>query len=170
MRPTLHHFCALGFAALLVLSLPQAAEAQAQRRVAQSGAFEPLIGSWSGEGTISLGNGSRERVRCVATYAQGNDQDNLVSQLRCAGDSFKFEINTDIVNRGGQISGTWLEATRSVTGTLSGTVNAGTIQGKFESAAFSASLSVAVQGKRQTATLSSPGSELSGASIALSRR
>jgi len=170
MHISIRFVTVLGGVALAVPLFASSIPAQAQRRAAPSGAFDPLIGSWSGGGTISLRNGSKENIRCQAVYAHGSDVNNLRSQLRCASDSFKFEINTDVVNQGGRISGRWIESTRSLTGTLSGTVSSGTIQGRFESPGFSAALSLSAQGKRQSVTLSAPGSELSGASIALTRR
>ena len=36
---------------------------------AQSGAFAGMAGIWSGGGTITLDDGSTERIRCRATYA-----------------------------------------------------------------------------------------------------
>src|SRR4051794_19718036 len=35
---------------------------------AQSGPFAPLAGSWSGAGTVTLDDGSTERIRCRAKY------------------------------------------------------------------------------------------------------
>ena len=43
----------------------------AQRTAAASGPFADFVGSWSGTGTISLANGSSERIRCQAAYAPG---------------------------------------------------------------------------------------------------
>ena len=36
---------------------------------AESGAFAGMAGNWSGGGTITLDDGSTERIRCRATYA-----------------------------------------------------------------------------------------------------
>ena len=40
---------------------------------ASAGPFSSLAGSWSGGGHISLANGTKERIRCRATYAVGGD-------------------------------------------------------------------------------------------------
>ena len=36
---------------------------------AESGVFAGMAGNWSGSGTITLDDGSTERIRCRATYA-----------------------------------------------------------------------------------------------------
>src|SRR5258708_39026340 len=36
---------------------------------AQSGPFAGMAGNWSGGGTVTLDDGSTERIRCRATYA-----------------------------------------------------------------------------------------------------
>src|ERR1700744_1237291 len=56
------------------------------------GPFARLAGSWSGSGTIAASNGSRERIRCVATYAVGGGGHALAQNLRCASDSYKFFV------------------------------------------------------------------------------
>src|SRR5260370_39806930 len=37
----------------------------------QSGPFAGMAGNWSGGGTVTLDDGSNERIRCRATYAVG---------------------------------------------------------------------------------------------------
>lgn len=153
-----------GAFALAVLVPPPWAQAQ------QRASFEGLVGSWSGSGTVALANGSKERIRCQAAYALGNGADNLRSALRCASDSYKFELNSDVTNRGGTLSGAWREATRGLTGGLSGTLKGGDVQARIESPGFNADLSLVTNGNRQTVTLNTQGTELTGVSIALTRR
>jgi hypothetical protein len=148
--------------ACLTGSLP----AQAQ----QGGSFQGLVGSWSGNGTVTLANGSRERIRCQAAYALGNDANNLRSALRCASDSYKFELNSDVNSRAGALSGAWRESTRGLTGAVSGSVTGDDVKARIESPGFAADLSLATSGNRQTVTLNSQGTELSGVSITLTRR
>jgi len=38
---------------------------------AQSGPFAGMAGNWSGGGTVTLDDGSTERIRCRASYAVG---------------------------------------------------------------------------------------------------
>jgi len=56
-------------------------------------------------------NGAIERIRCKATYAV-NATGNAVQQtLRCASDSYRFEISSNVISEGGSLSGSWAEAT-----------------------------------------------------------
>ncbi|MBV5270452.1 MAG: hypothetical protein JZU55_11835, partial [Afipia sp.] len=52
---------------------------------AQSGQpFAGMSGVWSGKGSISLEGGTREAIRCRATYAVRSDGNALQQTLRCA--------------------------------------------------------------------------------------
>src|ERR1017187_6237402 len=61
---------------------------------AQRGAepFERLAGQWAGSGTIDLSNGTRERLKCRASYDALAHQHNLQLSIRCASDSFNFNL------------------------------------------------------------------------------
>ena len=135
-----------------------------------AGPFDNFVGSWSGSGTISLTNGSNERIRCQAAHALGNDAYNLRSTLRCASDSYRFELNSDVNYRGGAISGAWREASRNLSGLLSGSARPGELAARIDTPGFSANLTLAARGDRQSVTLQSQGTELTGVSIALTRR
>jgi hypothetical protein len=153
-----------GACALALLALSPSAQAQ------QGGSFDTLVGTWSGTGTVSLANGSKERIRCQAAYAVGNDANNLRSALRCASDSYKFELNSDVNSRGGTLSGAWREATRGLTGALSGTLRGDDVEAQINTAGFNASLSLVTNGNRQNVTLSSQSTELTGVSITLTKQ
>lgn len=155
-------------AALSLALLAATAGAQAQRSGA--GPFGDVVGSWSGNGTVSLANGSNERIRCQAAYGLGNDPNNLRTALRCASDSYKFELNSDVVHQGGSISGAWRETTRNLSGQVSGTAKPGEVAAKIEGPGFSGTFTVSTRGDKQSVTMRAPESELAGVTIALSRR
>ena len=67
------------------------------------------------------------------------------------------------------LTGTWSEATRNVTGTLEGRGGNGNFQVVANAAGFSANLSVATRGNRQSVTIRSQGS-FRLAAISLVRR
>lgn len=155
----------LAAAALLFLA---GSSAQAQR--GGSGPFAGLHGSWSGTGTIMLQNGGEERIRCRATYAVGDDGASLRQNLRCASDSYTFDLSSNVVAQGGTITGTWTETTRGASGTLVGRASgAGDLQVRVDSPGFAANLSMSTRGNRQSVSISSSGTALSGVSITLSR-
>ncbi|HEX2555551.1 MAG TPA: hypothetical protein VHL98_17775 [Microvirga sp.] len=129
-----------------------------------------LVGQWTGNGTVSLANGASERIRCQAAYAPGTDASNLRSLLRCASDSYKFELASDIVDQAGRLSGAWKEVTRNVSGPVAGSVTRGELQAQIDMPGFAARLTIATQGNRQVVSVKSEGSELAGVSITLNRR
>jgi len=143
--------------------------ASAQAALAQRGgeAFAGLAGSWAGSGTISTINGS-ERIRCRVSYALSAA--NAVHQdLRCASDSYNFQVSSNIVDQGGTISGTWSEVTRQVSGNVSGRVGGGTIQAAVSGAGFTAGLSISTSGNRQSVTIQPSGGDVRAVSVNLMR-
>ena len=133
------------------------------------GPFSALTGSWSGSGSILLSGGDSESIRCRANYTSGQSGYTLQQGLRCASDSYNFNLSSQIRSEGGNIDGTWQEKTRNVSGEISGRATGEMIQASVESTGFTASLSLATRGDRQTVTIRSEGTDLAGASITLRR-
>ena len=72
---------------------------------AQSAPFAGLAGYWSGAGSVTLDDGSSEKIRCRATYAVSGNGAGLNQTLVCASDSYKFDLKTNIVAEQGSLSG-----------------------------------------------------------------
>ena len=130
--------------------------------------FAYLSGNWSGSGKIVVSNGSSERIRCRGSYKPSNE-DSVSLSLRCASDSYKFELGSEITYSGGNISGSWTEASRGVVGQLSGKATPALIQANATSIGVTATLSIATRGTTQSVSMKSPGSEVSEVSISLAR-
>src|ERR1700733_7829762 len=123
----------------------------------QSGPFAGFSGTWSGNGKVSLYDGSTERIRRRATYAVDGTGRALQQTLRCASDSYKFDLSSNVQSQGNRISGNWSEASRGVAGNLQGTAGGGQINVAVEAVGFSASLTLRTNGNRQTVQISSQG-------------
>lgn len=149
---------AAGLVAIWVLS--------ASASQAQSGPFAGFNGAWSGNGTVALSDGSTERIRCRADYKVDGSGLGLKQTLRCASDSYKFDLSSDVTSQGNRISGYWSEASRNVNGSLQGTAGGGQIDVFVEAAGFAASLTLRTNGSRQTVQISSKG-EIRGVNITL---
>src|SRR5688572_17393379 len=67
--------------------------------------FTNLGGSWSGPGVITLATGTKERIRCRATYNVDRSGDNLNIAIRCASDSYKFNLQGNITHSRGAVTG-----------------------------------------------------------------
>jgi len=135
---------------------------------AQSGPFAGMAGNWSGGGTVTLDDGSSERIRCRATYAVGAGGTGLNQSLTCASDSYRFILSSNVVAQGSALSGTWSESSRGVNGTLQGRGAGGNFQVVASAPGFTASLSLTTRGNRQSVVIRAE-SQFRGASIALTR-
>ena len=148
-----------GFGAAMLMAAPAYAD----------GPFAGFEGNWSGTGTVSLSDGSKERIRCRASYQVGGGGNSLRQTLRCASDSYKFELQSDITYDGGNISGSWNEVTRQVHGSISGRATSNQIQAQASAIGFNASLSISTRGNSQSVSIKSPGSEISEVAISMAR-
>lgn len=123
---------------------------------AQSGPFAGFDGSWSGTGTVSMSDGSSEKIRCRATYkVEGGSA--LTQTLRCASDSYKFDLSSNVTSQGNNISGSWSEASRNVYGNLNGKAGGGQIDVFVEAAGFAANITLTTRGNKQSVSISSKG-------------
>jgi hypothetical protein len=135
---------------------------------AQSGPFAGMAGSWSGGGTVTLHDGSTERIRCRATYAVGSGGTGLNQTLLCASDSYRLDLKSNVVAERGALSGTWSESSRGVNGNLEGRGSGGNFQVVVSAPGFTANLSLTTRGNRQSVVIRSE-SQFRGANISLSR-
>jgi hypothetical protein len=132
------------------------------------GPFAGMAGVWSGAGTVTLDDGSTERIRCRATYAVGAGGNGLQQTLTCASDSYKFNLSSNVVAQGSAISGTWNEASRNINGAIEGRSSPGVIQVVASAPGFTANISLTTRGNRQSVIIRAE-SQFKGASISLSR-
>ena len=148
---------AAGIGAVLMLS--------ASASQAQSGPFAGFDGSWNGSGTVTLSDGTSERIRCRATY-RVNGGNALSQTLRCASDSYKFDLASDVRSEGNNVSGSWSEASRGVYGNLNGRAGGGHIDVFVEAAGFAANITLTTRGNRQSVSINSKG-EIRGVQISM---
>jgi hypothetical protein len=134
---------------------------------AQTGPFAPLAGTWSGEGTITTSNGGGERIRCRARYTIAEGGRAFQQALTCASDSYKFEISSNVETDGTRVTGTWSEATRGVSGKLSGRISGPNISALVEGAGFSAGVAVNTRGKSQSVNIKPGGTDVTDVTVNL---
>jgi len=94
-------------------------------------------------------DGSKETIRCRVSYGVGGAGTLLSQSLVCASQSYKFNVESQVRTDGNQLTGSWTETSRDVTGSVSGTVNDGTILATVTGATFSAGLSLSIRGNSQ---------------------
>jgi hypothetical protein len=135
---------------------------------AQSGPFAGFDGTWSGNGTVALSDGTTERIRCKADYKVNGSGLGLKQNLHCASDSYKFDLSSDVTSNGDRISGNWSERSRNIFGNLQGTAGGGQIDVFVEASGFAANLTLTTRGNRQTVSISSKG-EIKGVNITMTK-
>src|SRR4051812_9302613 len=150
-------------AGLLLISLGLAGNAYAV-----VSPFTAMAGSWSGGGVLNTADGNQERLRCRAIYDVAETGIELRLNLRCASESYNFDLASQVQYRGGAISGQWSEASRNATGTLVGTAVGDHIEAAAQSQTFSAALSLTTHGGRQTVSIRPQGGNITEVSLALS--
>ena len=143
-----HAITAAGVGAVLMLS--------ASASQAQSGPFAGFDGSWNGTGTVSLSDGTSERIRCRATYRSGGSNA-LAQTLRCASDSYKFDLSSNVTSDGNNVSGRWTEASRGIEGQVNGRAGGGQIDVFVEAAGFAANITLTTRGNKQSVSINSKG-------------
>lgn len=131
--------------------------------------FSSLAGSWSGSGTISMNDGHNERIRCKAQYEVTPSGIIMHQNLRCASDSYKFEVKSSLQAEGNQIMGTWSETTRQVTGDVTGTIQGGNISTNVKGTGFTATLGVQTRGNSQAVSIVPQGTDIQSVKIDMKR-
>jgi len=137
-------------------------------RAQAGGPFAGMAGVWSGGGTVTLDDGSTERIRCRATYAVGAGGSGLQQTLTCASDSYKFNLTSNVTAQGPAISGSWSETSRNINGNIEGRAGGGVIQVVASAPGFNANISLTTRGNKQSVVIRAE-SQFKGASISLTR-
>jgi hypothetical protein len=152
------------FAAVLsILPVPTYAQA--------AGPFGGMVGSWAGGGAVALTSGTKEHLRCRATYKVGNGGRPLQLSIRCVSDSYNFHLTGSVVDPDGTVSGTLTESGHNVGGTVLGRESGGTIQAVASSGSFSAGITLVTHGNRQSLTIRpSAGTDVTTVSVTLAKR
>jgi len=132
--------------------------------------FTAMAGTWSGGGVLSTSDGQQEQLRCRASYDVAGAGEQLRLNLRCASASYNFDLASDVEYHGGAIRGSWTEASRNASGTLSGRAAGDHVEAAARGDAFSANLSLTTRGSRQTVSIRPEGTSITSVSLALNRR
>jgi hypothetical protein len=133
---------------------------------AQSGPYAGMAGNWAGGGVVTLDDGSKERIRCRASYAASGA--NMTMTLTCASDAYKFQLTANVADQAGAVTGTWTEAGRGVSGTLQGRGGGGNFEIVASTAGFNANISLRTAGNKQSVNMRAD-SQFRSAAISLSK-
>ena len=132
--------------------------------------FQKFVGAWTGGGQIIATNGHREAIRCRAEFSVAKAGSALNQAIVCASESFKLNITTYAEAAGETVQGYWREATRDVSGHLTGHIGDGVFDGEISAAAFTASISLTSNGRSQAVSIKPRGGDVSDVRIEMGRR
>jgi len=136
---------------------------------AQSGPFTGMAGNWSGGGTVTLDDGSTEKIRCRATYAVGAGGNGLNQRLLCASDSYKFDLAAMSSPRADRFPAPGAKAAVASAEPFRDAAAAAIFRLSRARPEFNANISLTTRGNKQSVVIRAE-SQFRGASIALSRR
>ena len=150
-----------------VVAQPAPADAPAQP---DAHPFAAIAGNWTGGGVIMLTNDIKENLRCRANHNFAQASNGLSINIRCSSDNYKFELTSNVVERRGQISGKWSEASYNVSGTISGRVAGNRITAVAQGDKFTSPITLTTTGNRQTVSLTPERTYVISVQIALNRQ
>lgn len=131
--------------------------------------FASLAGSWTGGGTIAMTDGHHEKIRCRADYEVTPSGIIMHQNLKCASDSYKFEVRSSLQADGEALTGTWTETTRQATGEVKGSIHGDQISTSVHGTGFSATLGVTTKGNAQSVSIRPEGTDIQAVTIDLKR-
>ena len=132
------------------------------------GPFAGYEGTWSGNGTITIADAGTERIRCRGTYTVDAAGNGLHQNIKCASDSYKFELRSNVEAKGSAFVGSWSEETRNVNGSIDGTISGQDITALVQTNGYAATFNVSTRGGKQNINIASKG-ELRSVTMALSK-
>jgi hypothetical protein len=134
-----------------------------------TGPFARFEGSWRGSGRVSGSDGKTERINCKASYSIPPSGASLSQSLICASDSYRFEVQSDVVVIDGHnVQGRWQEKERHADGDLVGTIDDGNFEGKVTGSGFTAGISLRMTGAKQAVIITPTGSNIVKVDIVMS--
>jgi hypothetical protein len=134
---------------------------------AATGPFGFLSGNWSGNGTIKVKSGQKERIRCKIGYTVPSDGSSFQQVLKCASDSYTFDARSNVEHDDGNISGTW--NIYNLKGVVSGIYTNNKIQAKVRGDGLLVSVAVTTTGNDQTVFITSEGTDVTEVAIKLKK-
>ena len=132
--------------------------------------FAGLSGAWAGGGRITMIDGASEPIKCRATYTANKAGTTIDQVLRCASDTYKFNVKSRVGVEGSALSGQWTETTYNLIGTFTGTVKGQRIDGQIRGNGLLIGVALLTRGNEQQVRFLSQGTEMREVNIKLNKR
>lgn len=131
--------------------------------------FAAFDGRWAGSGTMTRANGTKERLRCTVDYIFRDRESALQQTLRCDSDSYKFNVNSYIIEKDGSLSGNWTDESNQVTGSVSGRLRRNAIDAQVRGTGFTAEVGISLSGRNQTVNIRTQAGDIREVSLRINR-
>lgn len=135
----------------------------------QASPFAALAGRWTGEGRLGLKDSPPETVKCRATYFLTDGKDELKQNIRCATAGGSIEVQSQIENSAGVLSGRWKETTRNLEGDLTGAVKPNGFRIVVKGGDLTANMDILVRDNKQVVEIQFINSALVGLSLLMTK-
>lgn len=132
--------------------------------------FAGMSGKWTGDGRVTMKDGKSEPIKCKATYTEGKSGTTLEQVLRCASDSYKFNVKSNLASEGGELSGDWTETTYSLKGTFKGKSVGPKIEGQVRGSGLRIAVALLTRGNSQQVRILSQGTQMREVTLKLNKR
>ena len=106
-------------------------------------------------------------ARAIPSPEQG---DALNQSIVCASESYRIDITSFVQASGELVQGDWREATRDISGHLTGQIADGRFEGAVVGPGFSARVSLSSDGRRQAVNIEPSGGDITDVRVELHRR
>ena len=124
-----------------------------QAREPAADAINGLAGRWAGAGTFTPAKGPSQQFKCVVTYIQARDGNDLNQNLRCHADGYRLEAATQLVIKGKQVTGRWEDKINALSGDVYGLVTKDGFDIQLQGRFFQANMVVVSSDCRQSVTV-----------------
>lgn len=157
------------FFILTMIFAPAATSSSVTLSAQQASPFAALAGRWTGEGRLGLKDSPPETVKCRATYFLTDGKDELKQNIRCASAGGSIEVQSQIENAAGVLSGHWKETTRNLEGDLTGAVKPNGLRIVVKGGDLTANMDILVRDNKQVVEIQFINSALVGLSLLMTK-
>jgi hypothetical protein len=136
---------------------------------ADASPLESLAGRWVGEGRLGVRGNPTEKVKCRATYVYAQAGDQLKQSIRCASAGGSVEVQSAVAHAAGELTGTWQELVRNLSGDLIGTVTPRGFKVRVRGDSLNANMDIILIRSKQIIEIQFIDSTLLGLTLVLER-
>ena len=130
--------------------------------------LKDLSGRWTGVGDMSFRDGTKEHIKCRIVYRSRSIR-KLIQKIWCKNRNIRLEVQAEIIDKNGRLSGSWDDRVYSMSGQLRGQLKGNQLKASLAGGFFNAKLNISVIGRRQTIQFTPDQGQLRSMQLRLAR-